>query len=576
MTELHFFRDIGISILGATLFGVPAYYLRVPVLLAYIIAGVVLGGSMGLGFIQGNESISTLSEIGLILLMFILGLELDIRKVMQAGRAVVANGILQFLGCLALGYLFFSALGFKNENGSFELTYLSVACSLSSTLIVVKILSDRMELDTFLSRITLGILVFQDLWALGFLAVQPNLKNFDVSTALLSFSGAGFLIIFCWLAAKFLLPRIFSLVAKQSELMLLVAIAWCFAMCGLAQYLQLSMEMGALLAGLMIASLPYHVDIAAKISSLRDFFITLFFVSLGLQIPKPSEHVMYLATMISLFVLVSRVITMYPVLYKMKYGNRASLLPALNLSQLSEFSLVLGALGVTYGHISPDLLSAFIIALGFTALLSSFIIPEGHRIFKMVNPLLESLGLKDRPIDESDGELDSERAEVVILGFFREASSLLIELLNRHSEETIKRILVVDYNPETHQKLLDLGIKCKYGDISNEGTLKSLRLESTKTIICTIPDHNLKGTTNFKLLGYLRKMAPNAEIIVTATTIELAKKMYEEGADYVFTPRLIAAHYLADVLEKINCGEKVMINNNAKKFLHNRPKEVLE
>lgn len=572
MNDISFFRDIGISILAAAALSIPAHILRVPLLLAYIIAGVVLGPHLGLGVIHGTEHISLLSEIGLVLLMFILGLEIDVNKLLQASKAVLINGVTQFLGCAALGYFFFSALGFKNTGNSFELVYLSVACSLSSTLIVVKILSDRMELDTFLSRITLGILVFQDLWAIAFLAIQPNLRSLSVSALTVSFMGVILLIVFCWLVARFILPKTFALVAKQSELVLLVAMAWCFTMCGLANHLKLSMEMGALMAGLMMASLPYHVDIAAKISSLRDFFITLFFVSLGLQIPKPSAQVLLWALYISVFVLLSRVLTMYPILFKMKYGNRASLLPALNLSQLSEFSLVLGALGVTYGHIRPELLSAFIFTLVITTLASSLLISKGHNIYVRLNPILEMFGLKDRVSAQGasyDQNSGADKADIVLLGFFREGSSLLKVIMSRHSEAALKKLLVVDFNPESHHKLMQLGVKCKYGDISNENTLKNLRLEGAKIMICTIADHNLKGTTNLKLLTFLKKLYPETRIIVTAETLNDARKMYELGADYVFIPRLISAHYLSDVLERLTLGEEAKVKTDAQSFINN-------
>ena len=167
--------------------------------------------------------------------------------------------------------------------------YLAVACSLSSTLIVVKILSDKMEMDTITSRITLGILVLQDLWAIGFLALQPDLTNLKVMALILSAGKASVLVFCSWCCARFGLPIIFLKAAKRPELMLILAMAWCFAVCSLADFLGLSLEMGALIAGVSIASFPYKLDVAAKISSLRDFFITLFFVGLGLQITMPTS-----------------------------------------------------------------------------------------------------------------------------------------------------------------------------------------------------------------------------------------------------------------------------------------------
>ncbi len=568
MTPDHFLPDIGKAVVGAAVLGLPAFYLRVPLLLAYLVAGVLLGPHLGFGFIKNAESIATLSEIGLVLLMFILGLEIDIRKLMQAGRAVLINGMTQFLGCAALAYLFFKFLGYGT--GSFELIYLAVACSLSSTLIVVKILSDQMDLDALPSRITLGILVIQDLWAIGFLALQPNLGNLSAMALLVSLSKVGLLVFTSWLLARYVLGFIFAKAGKHPEVMLISAMAWCFVMCGFADALTLSLEMGALVAGIAIASFPYHLDIVAKISSLRDFFITLFFVGLGLQIPQPSIAVIELAGFVLVFVMLSRLLTVFPVLHSMRYGNRASLLPALNLSQLSEFAIVLAALGVGYGHVSPDLLSAFIIAMVFSALLSSFVIPSAHEIYRVINPALQKIGFADHISTGTSNEGSKGSASIVLLGFYREASSLLYEMQSRYSRAALKDILIVDFNPEAHVQLKELGFSCQYGDISHVDTLRQLNLEKSELIICTIPDQVLRGSTNLKLLKMVRSLAPQARVIVTAEKLEGAREMYREGADYVVIPRLINARYMVDVMERLQSGGATVIRAEGAQFIKNR------
>lgn len=241
--------DVAFAIVGASILGIPAYIFRLPLVLAFLIAGILLGPSLGFGIIRSPESIQTLSEIGLILLMFILGLEIDIRKLLRAGRAVIVNGVTQFVGCAILGACFFAGLGFLNRPDDYSLTYLAIATSLSSTLVVVKMLSDRMELDLLTSRITLGILVFQDIWAILFLAIQPNLQNLEFIPITFSIGKAGILVAASWMLAKYVLPKVFKTIAKQPELVLVTAMGWCFGICGLANYLGLSLEMGALVAG---------------------------------------------------------------------------------------------------------------------------------------------------------------------------------------------------------------------------------------------------------------------------------------------------------------------------------------
>jgi len=567
MTDHNLIRDVGLAVLGAAAFALPAYLLRLPLLLAYLAAGVALGPHLGFSIIKSSESIQTLSEIGLILLMFILGLEIDIRKLMQAGKAVLVNGVTQFLGCALLAFALFGALGYKVGSGSYELVYLAVACSLSSTLVVVKILSDRMELDSLTSRITLGILVLQDIWAIAFLAVQPSLDALSPIVLGTSLGKVLILVAFAWAFARYALPWIFARVGKQPELMLITAMAWCFGVCGLASFLGLSKEMGALVAGVAVASFPYHADIAAKIASLRDFFITLFFVALGLQIQVPNSGTIGLAAVIVVFAVLSRVVTIFPVLYFLRYGNRASLVPALNLSQISEFSLVLAALGVSYNHLSNELFAGLVLALVATTLLSSLIIPNAHGLYRVLNRALEKVGFRDAILREDTTHTHDGEPHIVLLGFYREASSLLQELVRRHSHDALRQLLVVDYNPEAHQKLKELGVRAKYGDIGSSDVLRHLELEKAKILFCTIPDHLLKGTSNLKLLRVLKGIAPEARVVVTAETIASARAMYEAGADYVFVPRIVSAHFLADALERIQSGNAEVIRKGAIEFL---------
>lgn len=569
--QSHILADIGKAIIAAAAIGLPSYYIGIPLILSYLIAGVVIGPHLGLGLIQDSSSIENISEIGLVLLMFILGLEINLKKLLQAGRVVTISGAVQIIGCLIGGYVFFSFLGYNAE--TYEVLYLAVACSLSSTLIIVKILSDKMDLDSLPSRITLGILILQDFVAIAFLALQPNLSHFGVYAISISLSKVIILITISWALARYILPKLFIKASCQAELMLLLAMAWCFSMCGLAAYLGLSLEMGALVAGISIASFPYHLDVVAKISSLRDFFITLFFVSLGLQIPMPTFEVLKLALLIIIFVLSSRIITIFPTLHKLGYANRSSLLPALNLSQISEFSIVLTSLGVAYRHIPPEFLSAFIIALVATALISSFLIPSAHSIYMKLNFILERLGFTDHisaKVKKEDSMDFKTQASTILLGFYREASSLLFEMQKRYPKEFVDSVLIVDFNPESHQELKKIGINCLYGDISHVDTLRSLNLHTTKIIISSIADRNLKGITNLKLLKLLKQLAPESYIIVTAENIKSALEMYQEGATYVFVPRLTGATHLIEIIEGLSINNSHLFREDAINNIKNR------
>ena len=354
--------DLAICIVAAWIFGVVAQSLRQPLILGYLIAGFLIG-PVGLKLVHEQQSIASLSGIGLILLLFLIGLEIDLKKIRSAGRLILFTSLAQVFGCFTFGLLFFWALGLPIGEGRLDGLYLAVAAALSSTVIIVKLLYEKREIDTLQGRITLGVLVLQDLVAILFLAIQPNLN--DPGLRILLVSGAKVLLLLgiAFTASRFALPPIFKAVARLPELVLIGAIAWCFLIAGTAGAFHLSREMGALIAGVAISTFPYTMDIAAKLTSLRDFFVTLFFVSLGMAVPPPNGTFFAWAALITLFVFASRLLSVFPILHWMRQGFRASLQPAVNLSQVSELSLVIVTIGAGFGHVSARLRESSPIAL---------------------------------------------------------------------------------------------------------------------------------------------------------------------------------------------------------------------
>src|SRR5580700_7156080 len=345
--------DIAICIIAAWAVAVVSQVARQPLLLAYLVAGFAVGPN-GFKWVTNAESIQTISSIGLSLLLFMIGLEIDLKKMLSAGRVITLTAATQILGCMLLGWVVFGLVG-PAEN-HLEALYLAVAAAMSSTVIIVKILYDKRELETLAGRVTLGVLVLQDIATILFLAIQPNLKNPSVSVMVVAVCHVILLLSVAFLASRFILPHVFRFVARLPELVLVGALAWCFAMAGFADWLKLSSAMGALIAGVMISTFPYTLDVVAKVTSLRDFFVTLFFVGLGMIIPMPTVAVVVWTIFVCLVLIVSRLITVFPVLYAMQQGYRVSLLPAINLCQMSELSLVLLKLGQANGDVSDNVI----------------------------------------------------------------------------------------------------------------------------------------------------------------------------------------------------------------------------
>ena len=542
-------NSVGIAIIAATVMSFVGHVLKQPLLLAYIAAGVMIGPGIGFGLVANLRDIETIAHIGLILLLFLIGLEIDIKKLKESGRSLIVSGLFQFIICVLLGMGFFYLLGYGIGGGRYDLLYLSACCALSSTAIVVKLLYGKFEIDTLAGRITLGVLVFQDIWAIILLGIQPNLSNPQVLMILLSFIKGAALVAVSLLLSKYVLPRLFRTVSKVPELVLVSSLGWCFLICGLAGYLDLSLEMGALIAGIAISTFPYNIDVMAKVVNIRDFFVTLFFVGLGMQIPNPMGNPGILATagVVSLFLIGSRFFSIYPLLYFLKNGNRVSILTSINLSQISEFSLVITALGMKAGHIGQNVMSVVIFVFVITSVVSTYMIKYSDNLQKMLNVMLQKIGLKDIGVHADEGKETSGR-EIAILGFHRTASSLVSEIMSMDKKAPLARlkdrIVVVDFNPEVHSTLQTMGIKVIYGDIGHIDTLHHAGIHDAKLVISTIPDSILVGTDNLKFIRHIRNINPHAKIIVTAESAQGALKMYTEGADYVFLPRILTARHL--------------------------------
>ena len=555
MTEL--IRDLALSILMAWLLGVAAHLFRQPLILAYLVAGVVLGPT-GLQWIKSQESIRTIAELGLIFMLFMIGLEIDLKKIIRAGKVIITTATVQILGGCLLGVLLFVLIGLPLGAGRWDALYLAVAAALSSTVIIVKILYDKRELDTLPGRVTLGVLVLQDLFAILFLAVQPSLNDLRLDVIFLSFGRVGVLVTTALLISRFVLPALFYRIARLPELVLVGALAWCFFVSEFADVLGLSRAMGALVAGVSLSTFPYALDVTAKVTALRDFFITLFFVALGMMTPLPSGSMLGLALILVVFTLLSRPLTVFPPLFFMGQGLRASILPSINLAQMSEFSLVLIQVGVQAGQIAPATAGAASFAFIILAVLSTFLMTRSEAISRTAIAGLRHSAIKDldRKYDDPGKDGDQGKPKILLLGFYRAASSFLSDFEQRHSD-LMEQVGVVDFNPTVFHTLRSRGVKVLYGDIAHADTLAHAGVADAEIVVSSIPDSLLKGTSNELLVRHVRAVNPTAKIIATAEVLSQAEQLYAAGADYVSVSRLSEA---TELIEVINASEDGLLD----------------
>ncbi|HZY31898.1 MAG TPA: cation:proton antiporter, partial [Candidatus Methylomirabilis sp.] len=434
---------ISISIVAAAALALIARRFHQPLIVGYIVGGALLGPHIGLGVITDEASIELIAEIGLILLLFIIGLEINLPRLLQAGRSITVSGLLQVPICAGLAWLTLGGVA-AATGGTFDRLYLAVATSISSTLIVVKLLSDKFEMGTFGGRVTLGVLVFQDLWAIAFISLQPNLQNLQPTLLFRSFAAGLGLLAAATLLARFVLPWVFRFIATSPELMLVSSMAWCFLVSGAAAWAGLSAEMGALIAGIVIASFPYGIEVISRVVGVRDFFITLFFVALGLKIPEPSLWLLLMAVGGAVFVIASRFIAMYPIFASLRLDTRTAGVVAINLGQISEFSLVIFALGISLGHVSHTAASLILYTVLLTSVLSTYGILYNHALASWLAGVMERIGLPrwleatPPPGEKPSHGMDKGR-DLFLLGVSREGLAL-VEHLDRNAPDMKQRI----------------------------------------------------------------------------------------------------------------------------------------
>ncbi len=549
----HLLFDIGIAVMAATALGLAAHWSRQPILLGYLLAGVLVGPRLGFGLIRGDASIEIISEIGLALLLFIIGLELNVKEVLAAGRQLLVVGFGQFPACVAMGLGLFWLLGYGLGGANGEGLYLAVVCGLSSTAVVVKLLYDKGELDTLPGRLTIGILVIQDIYAIFVLAFQPNLADPSLGPILKAVLGTAGLLVGGFLVSRYVLKRVFDSIATSPEMVLAVSVGWCAAVAGSAMALGLSKEMGALVAGLSIAAFPYSIHVTAKTLPLRDFFLTLFFVSLGMKITAPTWSMAGTLILVVGFTVLSRFLTIYPMVVLTGGGRRAGFVASLNLAQISEFSLVIASLGVVYGHIGPSTVAITIYAMAITAVLSSYAIRYSHPLFLLFDRLMANRFSPEARVEavQADG-----RPLIVLLGYHRGARAMVDALAKEHPQ-WLRNLLVIDFNPVALHELKDRGVRGIFGDIASLDTLKHAHIAHAKVICSTIPDMLLKGVDNAELVRMCRSIAPHAKIIVTADDASHEQRLRNEGADLVLRPYELAGQTLcASLVETLSSEQE--------------------
>ncbi len=531
-----------------------------PMIIGYIISGILVGPFF-LNLAGDMATIQNFSNFGIALLLFIVGLNLSPRIIKEVGIVAFIAGIGQIVFTSIIGYLIGILLGFS----SLVSLYVAVALTFSSTIIMMKLLSDKDAIETLYGKISRGFLLVQDFVAIFVLIVTSSLSGSGAVSATgvilgILFKGAIAVTILAPIAL-YILPRFENFFAKSQEFLFLFALAWGLGLSSLFYFLGFSLGVGALIAGVLLSISPYSLEISAKMRPLRDFFIISFFLFLGAQMVFGGMGPLIIpAIILSAFVLIGNPLIVMVLLGLMGYSKKIGFMSGLTVAQISEFSLILISMGVSVGHLGPEILS-FVTFIGlFTIAGSTYMVMYSDKIYSKIS---KYLGIFERKTIK-DLEFSRETADYILIGENRLGFPIMEYLINNK-----KNYLIVDYNPRRIKQLRAKKVNCLYGDASSTSFLEDIYFEKAKMIISTSSELD----TNLTIIKKVRSINKSVVVVVVSNHVSESYLLYNAGADYVLVPKATAGEKLESLLERLDLN-KMAYSKEMKKQMRKFEKRV--
>ncbi len=529
--------------------------LRQPLIIGYIITGIIVGPAV-FGIVQKGDALESFAHIGVALLLFIVGLGLHPKMIREVGGVAIVTGLGQIIFTSVIGWVIAIMLGYT----PLVALYIAIAFTFSSTIIILRLLYSKEDQDTLYGRIAIGFLLVQDFVALVMIiflassrggATDIQLFLATILLKVLIVTAAVVLLI------KFIVPLADKALAQSRELLFIFAIGTCLIFASLFNYLGFSQELGALIAGVILSFSPYHREIATRLQPLRDFFLITFFIVLGAGMHFGDISTSWLMIAVfSVFILIGNPLIVFIIMTRMGYSKRTGFFAGLTVAQISEFSLILLAMGAEVGHIPAVILGPATMVGLITIGISSYMITYNHTLYRWLEGFLTFLAPAKKPRREM-GLPRMKKLDVLVLGAHRLGGGI-IKILKKMRV----KFLVVDHDPQVISFLEKSKIPSLFGSADDAAFLDQIQLKDTKLIISTIPDFE---TNNF-VVQYAKRRAPHANVICVANHSSHAKDLYAAGATYVVMPPYLGRKYIIDLVRRNKL--------NTKKYHHERAHHV--
>ncbi len=535
--EGYLFYEIAALLVLAAGVGFVGLMLRQPLIVSFIAVGILAGPS-ALDIAHSDAQIDLLAKLGIAVLLFLVGLKLDFKLVRTLGPVALMTGLGQVLFTTVFGFLIALGVGLDARTA----LYVAIALTFSSTIIIVKLLSDKREIDALHGRIALGFLIVQDvvvviaMIALSAIGVGGTAEGDGALADVLHVLGYGlamlaFVIFFVRYFANPLVERL----SRAPELLVSFAIGWAALLAAVGHYLGFGKELGGLLAGVSLASTPFREAIAARLASLRDFLLLFFFIALGasldLSILGASVGP---AIVMSLFVLIGNPLIVLAIMGALGYRKRTGFLAGLTVAQISEFSLIFMTMGVTIGHVTEEALGLVTLVGLVTIAASTYMITFSHQLYAVFEPVL---GIFERrhPGAEPDNGPETDRPhDVILLGLGRYGLGIAAAL-----RDAGKRILGVDFSPDAVRYARKQGFDVLFGDATDPELLAHLPLRNAAWLVMAVPEHDTGVTHDdprLALLRAARDLGFGGKVAVAAHREETAARLAASRADLVLMP----------------------------------------